>query len=138
MCFEITCVVHISSRSIHLKSFEIIGIVHCLSQPVSQERLVIIRLVHFRAIMCTKRMIASLSREIGWLEMCPIHMIPKHMKVYLTSKLYHLIVPSVALLNLTCVHKLWVIIMRHNDDFWVTVKFLDDVITDRPTTVWRI
>ena len=71
----------------------------------------IMRLVHFRAIMCTNRMIPSFSREIGWLnqftipiisrllkeiewlEMCTIDMFSKDMKISVTSKVYYFMVP---------------------------------------------
>ena len=36
MCFEVICIVHVSSHSIFLKNFEIIVIVHCPNQPTSR------------------------------------------------------------------------------------------------------
>ena len=45
-------------------------------------------------IKCTKRIkIASLSREIGWLEEYAISMSSKHRKISLTSKVYYFMVP---------------------------------------------
>ena len=66
--------------------FEIMRIVHCSSKIIFLERHANKLLVPFRAIICTKglissqkicskRMIVSLSREIGWLEQCTKRMI---------------------------------------------------------------
>ena len=73
--------------------FDIMRIVQYSNQSVPREKLVIIRLVHFRAIMCTKRMIVSLPREVGKFDHCTIRMISKHRKISLIDKVYYFTVP---------------------------------------------
>ena len=93
--------------------FEIIGIVRGSSQPISLKGLASIRLVHFRANMCTKCTIASLSIEIGcleectklmistvlreieWLEMYTLQVTSKYLKISFTSKVYYSFVSRV-------------------------------------------
>ena len=74
--------------------FEIMRIVKCSNQSAPREKLAIIRLVHFRVVMCTKRMIASLPKEIVWFEHCTIRMISKLRKISQTCKVYYFMVPS--------------------------------------------
>ena len=80
----------------NFKSIENSSIERCSSQSISLERLAIIYLVHMLARKCTRRMLASNLREIGWLEQYTIPMISKHLKISLTSKVYYYMVSSVA------------------------------------------
>ena len=107
MYFEIICIEHISSHIILLKSFEINGMVHCWANQFPSkcsqsyvwytkllDNLAVKGLVHFRTILritasfsrgwfkqCTIPTISKIFRQIEWLKMCTIHMIPKHMKI---------------------------------------------------------
>ena len=80
--------------------FDIMRIEHCSSQPISLDRLALIGLVHFWAIKCTKRMSVSFWREIGKLEQCTIRMISNHRQIFLTNKVYYLMVPTLGLRRL--------------------------------------